>query len=189
MNHADQTAAVEAVARAVLGPISAEANRRKGPTAPDAAEAAAAESVDVVNADELPMAGAEDFSYFLMPEKGGKPGCFFFLGGHEEALSGLSSVAPALGGDAASPGAFATKAANEARQAAKRSNCICHGTSFDFNDNLIPSAAALWVRLVEARLGAVLFGADELSPKTLLDAAETAAANLAAIPSVSHKAP
>lgn len=54
------------------------------------------------------------------------------------------------------PGAFA------ARAAAARTNCICHGTSYDFNDNLLPIAAAVWVRLVESRLGVRLWGEDEL---------------------------
>jgi hypothetical protein len=52
------------------------------------------------------------------------------------------------------PGAFA--------KAAKRSNCICHGVNFDFNDNLLPLAGILWVRIVEERLGAALFSDEEL---------------------------
>lgn len=120
-----------------------------------------------VSADELPMAGAEDFSYFLMPEHGGRPGCFFFLGGQEESHAGLASLPPPP--DVAVPGAFAAAAA------ARRSNCICHGTSFDFNDNLIPPAAVLWVRLVERRLGVRLYGDDELAPGPVLAAAAQAA--------------
>ena len=69
--------------------------------------------------------GGEDFSYFIMPEQGGKPGCFFFFGGKEEALQAWSR-----GGDASGA----------------RSNCMCHNTAFDFNDNLLPVAAVFWVR-------------------------------------------
>ena len=78
-----------------------------------------------VSSGGLPIMGGEDFSYFLHE----KPGCLFFLGGHEATLQGWSK-----GGD---PGG-------------KRSNCMCHNTAFDFNDNLLPIAAVFWVRLVEA---------------------------------------
>ena len=123
----------------------------------------------------------------------GKPGCFFFLGGYEEGLGGLSELPPlGLGAGtgaatareaAASPGAFATPAANAARAVAERkqrSNCICHGTAFDFNDNVVPGAAALWVRLVEQRLGCQLYSDDELGPEAVTAAAAAAAAALLA---------
>ena len=92
---------------------------------------------DQVSSSGLPIMGGEDFSYFLHE----RPGCLFFLGGHETALQGWS-----MGGD---PGGA-------------RSNCMCHNTAFDFNDNLLPIAAVFWVRLVEARLGLELYTEDEL---------------------------
>jgi len=187
-NHQAQTAVVEAVGSAVLGGLDSEARTRREsllPTPPSSSSSPPPPPPpSVVNSDELPMAGAEDFSYMLMPEHGGKPGCFFFLGGFEDGLSDLSSFQiqqdqadPALvGKGAAVPGAFASKEANEERSKQRRSNCICHGTSFDFNDNLIPRAAVLWVRLVEARLSVALFAEEELGPRVVLDAAAAAAA-------------
>jgi len=92
---------------------------------------------DQVSSSGLPIMGGEDFSYFLHE----RPGALFFLGGYEAALQGWSK-----GGD---PGGA-------------RSNCMCHNTAFDFNDNLLPIAAVFWVRLVEARLGLELYTEDEL---------------------------
>lgn len=111
-----------------------------------------------------------------MPSLGGKPGCFFFLGGREENLGGLSALPPPGSGEQL--GAFASAAANEVRrhEAARRTNCICHGTAFDFNDNALPPAALVWVRLVEARLGVTLYGDNELSPAAVAAAVEKAAA-------------
>jgi len=127
-------------------------------------------------------------SYFLMPQLGGKPGCFFFLGGHEESLQGLSALpssasasiasppSPPSSGSQDQPGAFATKEANDARRAALRTNCICHGTAYDFNDNALPPAVLMWVRLVEARLGVSLYDTEELGPELVAAAVEKAAA-------------
>lgn len=101
----------------------------------------------------LPMMGAEDFSYFLLE----KPGCFFFLGGNEGALQGWAQYG----------------------QPGQRSNCMCHNTAFDFNDNLLPLAAVFWVRLVEARTGAALYTEAELpmpAPPAADDDAAAAAA-------------
>ena len=71
----------------------------------------------------LPMLGAEDFSYFLQKV----PGCFFFFGGNEAALNGWARLGVA----------------------GQRSNCVCHNTGFDYNDNVSPLATVFWVRLVE----------------------------------------
>jgi len=38
-----------------------------------------------------------------------------------------------------------------------KSNNICHSTQFDFNDNVIPVAIKIWIRLVEDRFGVKLF--------------------------------
>lgn len=85
----------------------------------------------------LPIMGGEDFSYFLQQ----RPGAFFFFGGKEDEQRNWSR-----GGD---PGG-------------SRSNCMCHNTGFDFNDNVLPVAAVFWVRLIEERLGIELYTADEL---------------------------
>lgn len=79
----------------------------------------------------LPLLAGEDFAYYLQE----RPGCFFFLGTSEPKLHGLSMV-PGL---------------SDSSQA--RSNCICHGTDFDFNDNVLPRAIAMFVHIAEDRLG------------------------------------
>jgi len=98
-----------------------------------------------VTGEGLPIMGGEDFSYFLQKV----PGCFFFFGGKEEALQGWSRVGSSGG---------------------QRSNCMCHNTAFDFNDNMSPIASVFWVRLVEHRLGLPLYSEAEL-PMPLLDGA------------------
>ena len=73
------------------------------------------------------------------------PGCFFFFGGNEAELNGWARLGAA----------------------GQRSNCMCHNTAFDFNDNVSPRAAVFWVRLVEERLSCSLYDGDELPmPKT-----------------------
>jgi len=64
----------------------------------------------------LPVLGAEDFSYYLHD----RPGCFFFLGTRESVLRGLANYEGGVAGET------------------QRSNCMCHNTAFDFNDNLLP---------------------------------------------------
>jgi metal-dependent amidase/aminoacylase/carboxypeptidase family protein len=146
-----------------------------------------------VNGDQLPMTGAEDFAYYLMEkEHGGKPGCFFFLGGFEEHLKNLSSAGvtnhewfkakseaymldliktTVLKGDKLNqPGAFASTEANEMR----RTNCICHGTAFDFNDNVIPNAMKIWLKIVEKRLGVSLYADEEVCPEVFASAVQKA---------------
>lgn len=86
----------------------------------------------------LPMMAAEDFAFYLKE----RPGCFFFLGTSEPALRGLSSV-PGLTGQ-------------------QRSNCICHAVDYDFNDNVLPRAIAMFLLIVEDRLGAQLCSQTEL---------------------------
>merc|ERR1712060_687680 len=86
---------------------------------------------------ELPLLGGEDFSYFLQQ----RPGCFFFLGTQELLFRGLSAYE---GGDDV-----------------PRSNCICHGTTFDFNDNVLPRAILMFVRICEDRFGLELYTQEE----------------------------
>jgi hippurate hydrolase len=38
-----------------------------------------------------------------------------------------------------------------------RTNALNHSSDFEFNDSVIPSAVAFWVRLVEDRLNVSLF--------------------------------
>ena len=94
----------------------------------------------------------QDFAYFLRPDEGGRPGAFFLVGTLEERYSRLAALDGA--GDGAEPGAAGALLA--------RSNCMCHATNYDFNDNALPVAAVLFVRLCEARLGARLYDDDEL---------------------------
>ena len=116
----------------------------------------------------LPVMGAEDFSYFMMPEHGGKPGCFFFLGGFEKEVGGFATYDLEF-----NPGAkrmclpcgkdeTSHQKKSEKTEPVFRTNCMCHATGYDFNDNLLPIAVRFWVRLVESRLGCSLYDAEEL---------------------------
>jgi hippurate hydrolase len=70
-----------------------------------------------------PTMGAEDFSFFLQA----LPGAYFMIGngdGSHRAQHGLSLTANA-------------------------GPCTLHNPHYDFNDALIPTGAALWVRLVQ----------------------------------------
>ena len=86
---------------------------------------------DVVGAENTlefePTMGAEDFSYFLLE----KPGAYFVIGNgdgaHREAYSDhVHGLGP----------------------------CTLHNPNYDFNDELIPLGATLWVRLAEQWLAA-----------------------------------
>jgi len=96
-----------------------------------------------VTSEGLPMMGAEDFSYFLQE----RPGCFFFLGTQELLTRGL--------------------AAYDGEDEKPRSNCICHGTTFDFNDNVLPRITMMFIRIVEDRLGLDLYTQEEVLGVTL----------------------
>ena len=91
-----------------------------------------------VTPDDLPIMVGEDFAFYLQH----KPGCFFFLGTKELQLQGLSTIS----GFEAQP----------------RSNCICHGATFDFNDNALPRAIAMYIRIVEDRFGITLYSDEEI---------------------------
>jgi len=91
-----------------------------------------------VTREGLPLMGGEDFSFFLKE----RPGCFFFLGTQEFSLQGLSAY--------------------EGSGDAPRTNCICHGTTYDFNDNVLPRAVAMLVRIVEDRFGLELYSQGEV---------------------------
>lgn len=96
-----------------------------------------------LTSEGLPMMGAEDFSYFLKE----RPGCFFFLGTQELLTRGLASY--------------------DGEDEKPRSNCICHGTTFDFNDNVLPRITTMLIRLVEDRLGLELYTQEEVLAATL----------------------
>jgi metal-dependent amidase/aminoacylase/carboxypeptidase family protein len=83
----------------------------------------------MVGADNVlafePTMGAEDFSYFLLE----KPGCYFLIGnGDGSHRLNYKDAGHGLG------------------------PCMLHNPSYDFNDELIPLGASLWVRLAEAWL-------------------------------------
>jgi metal-dependent amidase/aminoacylase/carboxypeptidase family protein len=112
-NHPEPTAVVRALGQKLLG-------------------------ADNVSKGDLPILGAEDFSYFMHKA----PGAFFLMGGKEQTVQGLAAYGSA--------------------KSVERSNCMCHNTAFDFNDNLIPFAVCFWVRLVEDRLALQLYTEEEL---------------------------
>lgn len=113
-----------------------------------------------VSAAGLPMLGAEDFAYLIDEKMGGVPGCFFFVGGKEDAVTKLAALDVNLPEVCAK--VPAAKAAKVGAASALRSNCMCHATAYDFNDNILPHAARVYVKVVEARLGCSLFDAGEL---------------------------
>lgn len=91
-----------------------------------------------VTEQNLPVMAAEDFAFYLQE----RPGAFFFLGTSEEYLTGLSD--------------YAGKSGKE------RSNCICHGSSFDFNDNVLPRAVLLFLGIIEDRFSIDLYSQQEV---------------------------
>jgi hippurate hydrolase len=76
--------------------------------------------------DFEPTMGAEDFSYFLLD----KPGSYFVIGNGDGSHRGKYG----LGHDAGP--------------------CMLHNPRYDFNDELIPLGATMWVRLAERWLAA-----------------------------------
>jgi hippurate hydrolase len=110
-------------------------HRNYPPTVNHAAEAEFVRGVmtDVVGPRDTlvfePTMGAEDFSFFLLE----KPGAYFMIGngdgGHREQ-HGLHAHAAALG------------------------PCNLHNPHYDFNDDVLPLGATLWVQLAQRWLGA-----------------------------------
>jgi hippurate hydrolase len=107
-----------------------EFHRNYPPTINHAAEAAFVADVmrDTVGPDDAlefePSMTAEDFSYFLLE----KPGAYFVIGNGD----GRHRLAYAGGAPAENLGP-----------------CTLHNPHYDFNDELIPLGATLWIRLVE----------------------------------------
>ncbi|MDL2337193.1 MAG: M20 family metallopeptidase [Pseudomonadota bacterium] len=105
-----------------------EFTRNYPPTINHPDETAFARSVmtDLVGADNVlefePTMGAEDFSYFLQT----RPGAYFVMGNGD----GDHRASDGGAGHGLSP-------------------CMLHNPSYDFNDELIPLGATLWVRMAE----------------------------------------
>lgn len=76
--------------------------------------------------------GAEDFSFMLQE----RPGCYFFIGNGEGAHRGGYEG----GGHDVGP-------------------CMLHNPHYDFNDDLIPLGATVWVRMVEQWMAKAAAGA------------------------------
>ena len=108
-----------------------EFRRNYPPTINHEAEAAFVAEVmrETVGAEDTfafePSMTAEDFSYFLLE----KPGAYFVIGN----------------GDGRHRLAYADRAAT----GGNLGPCTLHNPHYDFNDDLIPLGATLWVRLVE----------------------------------------
>ncbi len=93
------------------------------PAETDFARSVMAEVVGAHNVIEFePTMGAEDFSYFLQQ----RPGAYFMIGNGDGAHRGRYE---GMGHDAGP--------------------CMLHNPRYDFNDELIPLGATLWVRLAE----------------------------------------
>ena len=108
--------------------VQFEFHRNYPPTINHDAEADFVRSVmqEVVGEDRThefdPTMGAEDFSFFLME----KPGAYFVIGnGDGDHRHGYVDATHGLG------------------------PCTLHNPNYDFNDEVIPTGASLWVRLAE----------------------------------------
>lgn len=93
---------------------------------------------DIVGPEQVwaqePTMGAEDFSFMLQE----RPGCYFFIGnGEGEHRAGYEG-----GGHDVGP-------------------CMLHNPHYDFNDDLIPLGATVWVRAAEQWLARPALGATE----------------------------
>jgi len=108
--------------------VDFEFRRNYPPTVNHSAEVEVVREVmrDVVGPEQTiayePTMGAEDFSFFLQE----KPGAYFFIGNGDGAHRHSYSEA----GHGLGP-------------------CTLHNPHYDFNDDLIPLGATLWVRLVQ----------------------------------------
>jgi len=114
-----------------------EFHRNYPPTINHAAEAALVRDVmrETVGVDNClrfePAMTAEDFSYFLLE----RPGAYFFIGNGDGTHRLAYESRTAGSGDGASISGLGP--------------CTLHNPHYDFNDDLIPLGATLWVRLVE----------------------------------------
>mmetsp|Transcript_63067 Transcript_63067/g.195260 ORF Transcript_63067/g.195260 Transcript_63067/m.195260 type:complete len:478 (+) Transcript_63067:33-1466(+) len=92
-----------------------------------------------VTSEGLPMMGGEDFAFYVKQ----LPGCYFFLGTKEILTRGLAAY-------------------DGTPSAVTRTNCICHGTAFDFNDNALVYAINMMVKIIEDRFGVELYTQNEV---------------------------
>jgi len=96
-----------------------------------------------VSSDSLPLMGSEDFGYYLQS----RPGCFFICGTYEAKRSRISAFT--IPGEGLTiPGA----GWSNGMQTGPRTNCLCHGTSYDFNDNVLPYVVSMFLKIVDDRL-------------------------------------
>eukprot|EP00929_Paragymnodinium_shiwhaense_P097701 TRINITY_DN59326_c0_g1_i1.p1 TRINITY_DN59326_c0_g1~~TRINITY_DN59326_c0_g1_i1.p1 ORF type:complete len:498 (+),score=109.70 TRINITY_DN59326_c0_g1_i1:443-1936(+) len=110
--------------------------------------------IEKISEEGLPLLAGEDFAYYVQQ----KPGCYFFLGTSEPYVEKFGS----FGFVRANRGKLkAWQEPNSKPSSDKplRSNCICHGVNYDFNDNVLPRAVIMLVKIAEQRLG---LGADFL---------------------------
>jgi hippurate hydrolase len=121
---------------------------------------------DRVLGDLAPMAGAEDFSYYLKVLFSSCEGC----GGSAITIA-ISRTASASGERhapplthvmyvQARPGCFVQLGGREADTV----QTVCHQPGYDFNDKILPIGMALWVRLLERIFGASLYPEDGFFP-------------------------
>ena len=96
----------------------------------------------------LPLLAGEDFARYVQQ----KPGCYFFLGTSEpfvKKLAALDFVRGIFNGEKRRKVATETAA----KPPIARTNCICHAVNYDFNDNVLPRAVTMLLKVVEDRLG------------------------------------
>jgi len=101
----------------------------------------------------LPLLAGEDFSRYVQQ----KPGCYFFLGTSEPLAKKLAAVdfvrAQPLPRTCVPCGKRTRPDTEATTTHTKRTNCICHAVNYDFNDNVLPRAVAILLKVVEDRLG------------------------------------
>jgi len=105
---------------------------------------------DVVD-DPLTETASEDFAYYLGCDPYGKikgiTGAMFQLGNKDELRMGMAEF------EGMGNGLEGGKCWN---------GCSSHNPGYDFNDNILPIASTMWVRLIEDRLGCKLYTEEEL---------------------------
>ena len=99
-----------------------------------------------------------DFAYYVQAI----PGCYFFLGTSEPKVEGLAAMNffGRRKENGSSTGSHGKKEQPNSTPL-MRTNCICHSTEYDFNDNVLPRAIVMFCKIVEDRFGVKLFGPGE----------------------------
>ena len=104
--------------------------------------------VNEVSEMGLPLLAGEDFARYVQQT----PGCYFFLGTSEPFAKKLAAVDFVRGTEHAEK-RRKLAAETAAMTPISRTNCICHAVNYDFNDNVLPRAVAMLLKVVEDRLG------------------------------------